>query len=78
MEDAWRRAGVGGIDAIEGVETHDCFTTTQYMAIDHLGLTAPGRSWEAVEDGSIERGGRCPVNMSAFRRSTSADPARPS
>ncbi len=64
LEDAWRRAGVAGVDAMDGVETHDCFTTTEYMAIDHLGLTAPGRSWEAVEDGSIERGGRCPVNMS--------------
>jgi acetyl-CoA C-acetyltransferase len=64
IEDAWRRAGVGGIDAMHGVETHDCFTTTEYMAIDHLGLTAPGMSWQAVEDGSIEAGGRCPVNMS--------------
>ena len=64
IEDAWRRAGVGGIDAMQGVETHDCFTTTEYMAIDHLGLTAPGQSWQAVEDGSIEPGGRCPVNMS--------------
>ena len=49
---------------MQGVETHDCFTTTEYMAIDHLGLTAPGQSWQAVEDGSIEPGGRCPVNMS--------------
>ncbi len=64
IEDAWRRAGVSGIDAIQGVETHDCFTTTEYMAIDHLGLTAPGQSWQAVEDGRIERGGLCPVNMS--------------
>lgn len=64
IEDTWRRAGVQGIEAMHGVETHDCFTTTQYMAIDHLGLTAPGQSWQAVEDGSIERGGRCPVNMS--------------
>jgi len=64
LEDAWRRAGIGGVDAIDGVETHDCFTTTQYMAIDHLGLTAPGQSWQAVEDGSIEPGGRCPINMS--------------
>jgi acetyl-CoA C-acetyltransferase len=64
LEDAWRRAGVPGIDAIDGVETHDCFTTTEYVAIDHLGLTAPGQSWQAVEDGSIEPGGRCPVNMS--------------
>jgi acetyl-CoA C-acetyltransferase len=64
IEDAWRRAGVSGIEAMHGVETHDCFTTTEYMAIDHLGLTAPGQSWQAVEDGSIEAGGRCPVNMS--------------
>jgi acetyl-CoA C-acetyltransferase len=64
IEDAWRRAGVSGIEAMQGVETHDCFTTTEYMAIDHLGLTAPGQSWQAVEDGSIEPGGRCPVNMS--------------
>ncbi len=64
IEDAWRRAGVAGIDAMHGVETHDCFTITQYMAIDHLGLTPPGQSWRALEDGRIERGGSCPVNMS--------------
>lgn len=64
IEDAWGRANVSGIEAMDGVETHDCFTTTEYMAIDHLGLTAPGQSWRAVEDGSIEAGGRCPVNMS--------------
>jgi acetyl-CoA C-acetyltransferase len=64
LEDTWRRAGVPGIEAIDGVETHDCFTTTEYAALDHLGLTPPGQSWRAVEDGSIEPGGRCPVNMS--------------
>lgn len=64
IEDAWRRAGVADITAMDGVETHDCFSTTQYMAIDHLGLTAPGQSWQAVEDGRIERGGACPINMS--------------
>ena len=64
IEDAWRRAGVTGIEAMSGVETHDCFTTTQYMAIDHLGLTEPGKSWQAVEDGRIEQDGSCPVNMS--------------
>ncbi len=64
LTDAWRRAGIPGIDAVDGVETHDCFTTTEYVAIDHLGLTDPGQSWQAVEDGSIAPGGRCPVNMS--------------
>jgi acetyl-CoA C-acetyltransferase len=64
VEDAWRRAGVAGVQAMDGIETHDCFTTTEYAAIDHLGLTPPGQSWRAVEDGTIGPGGRCPVNMS--------------
>ncbi len=64
LEDAWKRAGVPGVDAMDGIETHDCFTTTEYAAIDHLGLTPPGQSWQAVEDGTIAPGGRCPVNMS--------------
>jgi acetyl-CoA C-acetyltransferase len=64
ITDAWARAGVPGIEAISGVETHDCFTTTEYIALDHLGLTPPGQGWQAVEDGTIEPGGRCPVNLS--------------
>jgi acetyl-CoA C-acetyltransferase len=46
------------------VETHDCFAMTEYMAIDHLGLTAPGESWKAVEAGTIEMGGSLPINPS--------------
>jgi acetyl-CoA C-acetyltransferase len=63
IEDARARAGIdlGGIDA---VETHDCFAATEYMAIDHLGLTAPGESWKAIEEGVIEMGGSCPINPS--------------
>ena len=63
IEDARARAGID-LAQIDVVETHDCFTTTEYMAIDHLGLTAPGESWKAVEDGSIEIGGRLPINPS--------------
>ena len=62
--DARERAGVDDIARIDAVEVHDCFTATEYMAIDHLGLTAPGESWKAIEDGSIEHGGRCPINPS--------------
>lgn len=64
IEDAHRRAGVSDLSQVDLVETHDCFTTTEYMAIDHLGLTAPGESWKAIEDGSIEMGGRLPINPS--------------
>lgn len=64
ITDAFRRAGISGPEALDGIETHDCFTATEYMAIDHFGLTAPGESWRAVEEGVIELGGACPVNAS--------------
>jgi len=64
IEDAFRRAGLPGVEAVDGIETHDCFTTTEYMAIDHFGITPPGESWRAVEAGDIEIGGRIPVNPS--------------
>lgn len=64
IQDARSRAGLRSIDQIDVVETHDCFTTTEYMALDHLGITAPGESWRAVEAGDIEIGGRIPVNPS--------------
>ena len=64
IEDAFRRAGLPGVDAIDGIETHDCFTSTEYMAIDHFGITPPGQSWQAIEAGDIEMGGRIPVNPS--------------
>ena len=63
IEDARARANIS-IDAIDAVETHDCFAATEYMAIDHLGLTAPGESWKAIEEGVIEMGGSCPINPS--------------
>ena len=64
ITDAWRRAGISGPEGLDGIETHDCFTSTEYMAIDHFGLTAPGQSWRAVEEGTIEINGKCPVNAS--------------
>ena len=34
------------------------------MAIDHSGLTAPGESWKAVEEGRIALDGDFPINTS--------------
>jgi acetyl-CoA C-acetyltransferase len=64
IEDAFRRAAIENVFVLDGIETHDCFTTTEYMAIDHFGITAPGQSWQAIEDGTIARGGRLPINAS--------------
>ncbi len=64
IDDARARAGVSDLAQLHAVETHDCFTTTEYMAIEHLGLTEPGKAWQAIEDGSIAMGGRLPINPS--------------
>jgi acetyl-CoA C-acetyltransferase len=64
IEDAFARAGLPGVEALDAVEVHDCFTTTEYMAIDHFGITPPGESWKAIEEGWIAPEGRIPVNPS--------------
>jgi acetyl-CoA C-acetyltransferase len=61
--DAFDRAHVT-LDDVDGFEVHDCFTPSEYLAIDHIGLTGPGKSWKAIENGEIEIGGRLPINPS--------------
>ena len=61
--DALRRAHAT-LDDLHGIEVHDCFTPSEYLAIDHIGLTGPGESWKAIENGEIEHGGRLPINPS--------------
>ncbi len=64
FDDALRRAGMSDIQSLNGLEVHDCFSMTEYMIIDHSGLTAPGESWKAIENGTIEMGGKLPINPS--------------
>jgi acetyl-CoA C-acetyltransferase len=61
ITDALGRAKTS-IDAVDVLEVHDCFTTTAYMAIDHFGLTSPGQSWRAIEDGTLGPNGKKPLN----------------
>lgn len=64
MADTLARAGLGGVTELDGLEVHDCFSITEYMVIDHCGLTAPGESWKAVEEGRIALDGDLPINAS--------------
>lgn len=64
IQDAFRRAGIKDVSQCDGIETHDCFSSTEYMAIDHFGITAPGENWRAIENGDIAPGGRIPINVS--------------
>ncbi len=64
IQDALQRSGFEKVTDLDGLETHDCFTITEYMAIDHIGLTAPGESWKAIEEGRISMDGDFPINAS--------------
>jgi acetyl-CoA C-acetyltransferase len=63
VQDAFDRAGLA-LEDLGGFEVHDCFTPSEYLAIDHIGLTPPGKSWQAIENGDIGIGGRMPINPS--------------
>ena len=62
--DTYRRAGIGGPFDLSGIETHDCFTVTEYLALDHLGIAPPGEAHRAIEERVTEMTGRLPVNPS--------------
>ena len=63
VADAYRRSGLT-VDDIDVFETHDCFTSSEYVAISAFGLTEPGREYEAIESGLIAPEGAKPINPS--------------
>jgi acetyl-CoA C-acetyltransferase len=64
ITDSYGRAGIASPYDLDAIELHDCFSISSYMAIDHLGITEPGKAWQAIEDGRMEMGRSIPVNPS--------------
>ena len=64
ITNAFGRAAISGPEDLDLIETHDCMTPSEYLAIDHFGITAPGESWKAIEEGALERTGAIPMNPS--------------
>lgn len=64
IQAAFQRAGINSVAQIDAIETHDCFSITEYMAIDHFGFTEPGQAWQAIEKGTVSADGKCPINPS--------------
>lgn len=62
VADAYRRAGLGGVDDLDVAEVHDCFSITGLVALEHIGLAEPGKAGQAVAEGVIAPGGRLPIN----------------
>ena len=61
--DAYNGAKLNVYD-IDVFEAHDCFTSSEYMAISAFGLTEPGHEYKAVENGLISFTGKRPINPS--------------
>ena len=64
ITDAYARAGISGVNELDAIETHDCFSITEYMAIEHFGISPPGQAWKAIEEGVVAFDGTLPVNPS--------------
>jgi len=64
IDDTFRRAGINEVSKLDAIETHDYFTVSEYTAIEHFCITAPGEAWKAIENDSITMTGRLPINPS--------------
>lgn len=63
VKDAYKRADLDVKD-IDVFETHDCFTSSEYAAISAFGISEPGKEHIAIEEGTIDFGGKKPINPS--------------
>jgi acetyl-CoA acetyltransferase len=58
---AYAAAGIGARD-VQIAEVHDCFTVTELLMYEALGLAAPGQGAALVREGATNIDGRVPVN----------------
>jgi acetyl-CoA acetyltransferase len=62
-EMALRMAGIT-LDDIDACEIYDCFTYTVEITLQDYGFFGPGEGEDWLKNGTIEPGGRMPVNTS--------------
>jgi acetyl-CoA C-acetyltransferase len=62
---AYGHAGISNPRAqLDVVECHDCFTITEIVNYEDLGLAEPGTGWRLLQEGATSFGGDIPVNLS--------------
>jgi acetyl-CoA C-acetyltransferase len=59
---AYDMAGLEPKD-IQAAEVHDCFSITEIVATEILGLAERGCGWKSAESGATARGGTLPINV---------------
>ncbi|MFF6986207.1 beta-ketoacyl synthase N-terminal-like domain-containing protein [Streptomyces sp. NPDC010273] len=59
----YERSGLG-IEDVDVMELHDCFSINELLTYEALGMCAPGESGKLVESGATTYGGRWVVNPS--------------
>ena len=47
--------------ALDGIETHDCFTIAELIEYEAMGLTKPGQGAVAIKEGWTQKDGKLPV-----------------
>ncbi len=60
---AYQMAGISP-SAIDFAEVHDAFTPFEIICTEDLGFFAPGKGWQAVEEGKTSLQGTLPINPS--------------
>jgi acetyl-CoA C-acetyltransferase len=64
-ETAYRQSGITDPRAqLDVVECHDCFTITEIVNTEDLGICSPGEGVALLESGATAAGGDTPVNLS--------------
>jgi len=69
---AWKKALAAarlGLDDLDLVETHDCFTIAELIEYEAMGLTQKGEGARAILEGWTEKEGRLPINPSGGLKS---------
>ena len=69
---AWKQALAAarlGLDDLDLVETHDCFTIAELIEYEAMGLTPSGEGARAILEGWTEKDGKLPVNPSGGLKS---------
>lgn len=70
--EAWARAFAAsglGLDDLDLVETHDCFTIAELIEYEAMGLCKPGDGARAALEGWTAKDGKLPVNASGGLKS---------